>query len=364
MARSKTGIGPTNGRLGGWSFFIRQGEVIARIGTNRVSKKAPTRNRARQQSRFANLLVAWRSFSKELKGCFENKKPGANDYSGFMAANLPEARVFLTKRASGRGVCVADNFYVAMGSLQPSIQVEESGEWMLSDIAVGDKPFDLEADASSLANAIVSHSNGAFRMGDELLFVRMNQRGGWNHDDEAVHSFVYRLTLKQDYRKSLGLLFHEMGLNDGFQVVDGRLAARRKDYSLVAWIRLRHENEGVTRVTTQRLVGHNPMLPKFISEEAMLAAIESYQPRGNQFMTSEQEEVPQISISTSSNDVALGTVEGGGLFAPGAVVTLRAVAAAGARFVIWDDGCATPERTLAAMADASFKAIFVPKEQV
>ena len=359
MARTKNGA-PDKGRLGGWSYFTRQGESLVRIGTNLIpTDHLPTRAQIEQMSKMQNLINLWRCFRRELKGCFENKKPGATDYSGFLGANLPEARVFLKKGLPECQAAVVDNVYVAVGTLQPAVEVEECAEWMLSDICVGSAGLQAEDPVYDVSSSLVKYNNGAFQMGDELIFVRMRQEVNINTLQPLAETWIYRLRLDQHNRRSLEQELMGSLEGSGFEVVEGRLAVRRCEGELVAWIRLRRDSQGRTHVTTQRLVGSNPMVAKYMSREAVVAAVDSHKTQPQREGFPEALKFTQVVISASSNDIELGVAEGGGSYAPGAPVTLRAVAREGGRFLVWDDGCQEAVRQMAALQSGAFKAIFV-----
>ena len=66
----------------------------------------------------------------------------------------------------------------------------------------------------------------------------------------------------------------------------------------------------------------------------------------------------QYTLTVASNNTEWGTVNGGGTFDEGAVVTLTASAAEGYRFVRWQDGNTDNPRTVTVTANATYTATF------
>lgn len=72
--------------------------------------------------------------------------------------------------------------------------------------------------------------------------------------------------------------------------------------------------------------------------------------------------LPTFTITAESNDETMGTVEGGGTYPRGSIITLTAVPNEGYRFLRWHDGKTTPERQATVMANVTYTAYFA--EQV
>ena len=81
---------------------------------------------------------------------------------------------------------------------------------------------------------------------------------------------------------------------------------------------------------------------------------------GNATYTATFEAIPptQYTLTVVSNNTAWGTVSGGGTYNEGATATLTATAAAGYRFVSWQDGNTQNPRTVTVTANATYVATF------
>lgn len=71
-----------------------------------------------------------------------------------------------------------------------------------------------------------------------------------------------------------------------------------------------------------------------------------------------EEDTTTYLLSVSANDAAMGTVTGGGRYAPGTTVTIEATPYEGYRFVNWDDGTTSASRQVVVVSDTTFTAIF------
>lgn len=345
------------GSVGIYTYYERDGQIIARVRKNMTRHHPPTRARATQMTKFANLITAWRSMRKVLKNCFENKKPGATDYSAFMAVNLKTTQVHLPKELSEERACLADNFVVSQGNLIPCIQVWESEEYMVSDILVNNRINSKMESVGDLTTALIISNEPRFEEHDELLFIRITQVVDINNHVPRVQPILLRFTLENDYVTPLQVQFAKMNSDDGFLIVDGHLAARKKKNSLVAWIH-RRKVHGRWTVTSQQLIGTNDMLNQYLDQQAIKDAVSSYNPAPTPFLIPYQEPVPLATVDVVSGDLQLGTTEGSGSYPICKEVVLRAVPKEGCRFLCWDDGCEEAERTLKVERPLTLKAIF------
>ena len=69
-------------------------------------------------------------------------------------------------------------------------------------------------------------------------------------------------------------------------------------------------------------------------------------------------EIDQHNITVVSNNENIGTVEGGGTFDYGTLISIRAIAREGYEFVSWNDGNTDNPRAITVEQDSSFTAIF------
>ena len=184
--------------------------------------------------------------------------------------------MYLTREEGRLGAAVADNFVVSQGSLPRPVQVAREGDWMVSDIELGELPQGVDTKMVVLVPQILRASQGRLQEGDELLFVRLSQVWDKQLGIPATEGVIRRLQLVTQQPGTLSEVMAQQWGNDGFAVRGGRFCAEHREGSLVAWIIRRPRPKGRTLVTSQALVGDNPMLEQYTSEEQLTKAIESY----------------------------------------------------------------------------------------
>ena len=363
-----------HGPLAGVTYYRRNGQLIARVARNREAKPVRTSHTMAQRTKWSNLVSAWRALGPSLKGLFEQRRPGQTDYNVFMSVNLAETSVHLTEAQAKERCTVADAFYVSVGTLRHAVEVTVDEGCSRSSLAVSPLCCTEASTYGQFGAALVELNPGQLVEGDELVFLRVTQwvAPGSELPYLGVRRCAVRLTRDSDAPWVEALA--RQGADDGFLVSGDRLVCRHEDNSLVAWVIRRPSAHGPARVTTQRLVGFNALLPAYTSAEARDRAITSYDgfKPYNHFDAHAVDvpalrlemalppAAPTIAVTAQAYPAGAGVAEGTGCYREGERVTLRAVASAGHRFLSWTDGVTTAQRAVDVSVEAVYTAIFVP----
>lgn len=113
------------GRVGDTTYYVRDGEQIARQSRNNSNYgETASRSEAQQLRRvkWANLVNFYRACRFWMPKAFESVKQGQTMYNKFMQLNINEAKVALTKDMAQSGCCCPELYQVAKGSF-PLIQL-------------------------------------------------------------------------------------------------------------------------------------------------------------------------------------------------------------------------------------------------
>ena len=376
MARGKNYFGPRSGSVGNVTVYELNGQLVWRSKRRKPSTPKRTKEAMNQRTKMANVTTAWKHFEGSLKDNFELKRPGQTDYNAFVSVNLSNARVYLTKNEAEEHYCVADNFVVSQGTLKPDIEVEQADSLYLSSIAVGRLDIGPTTTIGELSKAIIDHGNGLWLSGDELLFYS-NTPSFLIGDDEEVarnqtHAYFrcVRITLNPNDNAPLPRIYSL----STFCTSEGWLAVERWGAMLCAWVHRRRDHEGRLLCTNQSLAGLNPALEHFASDEARMHAIESYglsasnHYRPNQPLPPiagpvSENDVTTVTISVSAQPPEGGSVAGGNTVPRDTILTLSASPSPGWKFRCWNDGTLTRLRSIMALADNTFTALFEPESK-
>ena len=386
MAQVEPGIIAQKGSVGEIIVYERGGKHYMRSKPGKQHNPTRTAVSMSLKCKWANLVICWRRFNGALKGNFECKRDGQTDYNAFLGINLQTTKVLLSKQEREQGMALAENFAISMGTLLPVVEVHDSGTAWQSDIAIDLPAITGDTKVNELTFSLMRCNEGLFRFGDEILFTRMEQRPAIDNRNPDVLAYSNLFIVSPYDERPLREVMHceSDGKVDGFLVHEGHLAAPKRveelhysleNYmtnsdipSLVAWTRRRKTGPKRYQVTSQSLVGANPIAAPYLTAEAMERAIRSYGPLkgpGSKSFSVEdgQIEVPlvRVTIQASAAQPATGWVDGGGQYSVGSQVVLRAMPSEGHRFLCWDDGLLTPERSLTATSDLTLRAIFAPE---
>ena len=268
-------IEQASGKLGE-NIVMRQtatGKILCK-----APKKASTPRRSEKQAytrlQMANLLANYRLYSGKLAEAFENKNPGAHDANMFVSANWGHAPVYLTRPMRIQGACVLADDLFSIGSIEPiGYALASTGS------AQGRLVTNLNLGIEITATTTVAQFSGAlmtandnWREGDQMTFFVGTQYVGVDEMPRA-NMRAQKVVLSLDDQTKLW----DVVTSEGFSTVDGYLATGMVlDEMGCAWVHSRNENSGNTKVSTQRLVVVNEVLPQYQTYAAMKAAADSY----------------------------------------------------------------------------------------
>lgn len=164
------------GRVGETTYYVSGGQQIARQSRNDSNFGESARRSEAQQSRrvmWANLVNFYKASQTWMPKAFETKKRNQSDYNKFMAVNIGNSTIALTKDESAAGACIAAPYIVSQGSL-PSIEIVQlTNQWRTS-LALGTLVIDDETTNAQLTAALEA-SNAHIRAGMQLSYVSYQQ---------------------------------------------------------------------------------------------------------------------------------------------------------------------------------------------
>lgn len=172
-----------NGRIGNTTYYVANGQQIARQSKNNSNYGAgASRSDAQQlrRVRWANLVNAYKAMSSWMPKAFESKKQNQSDYNKFMQLNINTSTVALTKDMAANGCAVWQSWQVSQGSLVPINLIADSlAIGVASDIKLSAAISGSTTIAALSADIIAN--NPAFRDGDNiaqvLFYTALDSRG-------------------------------------------------------------------------------------------------------------------------------------------------------------------------------------------
>lgn len=258
------------GSVGKYTFKRLNGQTVV---SEKVDKKAtPVRTPAQMRQRMAwdNIIAIWRSFTGNMRPSFESKPRTRSDYNEFMSANIAGNRIYLTREIALQGGAVAAPYQVTRGSL-PTIEVNFGADQVpVTNIAMGGVTIGASTTLRTFSQAILEN-NPEWNNGDQLSIFWLKQSttsGGV----PMVTTVCKEITLDQN---DDGTLLGDLVDANLLATVDGKLGMGGTVNGGVAFVHSR-KTVGKTRVSTQRIVCNNPIMPQYSSETAYDAAVTSY----------------------------------------------------------------------------------------
>lgn len=263
------------GKVGEWVFGQRCGQTT--VSQKAAKKKTPVRSMAqmRNRTRVANLYAMWRAFHGDLKPSFEVKGKTLSNFNEFLKANLSKnsMNVYLTKSMASQGACVAAPYLLSRGTLESiGVEVDRDGRVSSSIVLGNDFVIDASTTVQEFSQQVVQH-NKAFQDGDQITCFAALQRTDpvTGYPTVTMNSDAVVL----DTTDASGRKLLDVVTPVGFTARDGYLSSGAALEGGIAWIHSRKQN-GVTRVSTQYLMGDNSMLEDYVTTDAFLEAVESY----------------------------------------------------------------------------------------
>lgn len=261
------------GRVGETTYYVSGGQQIARQARNDSNFGESARRSEAQQSRrilWANLVNFYKVSSTWMPKSFETKKRNQSDYNKFMAVNIGNSSIALTKEESAAGACIAAPYIVSQGSL-PSIEIVQLTNQWRTNLAIGQLQIDEDTTNAQLTAALEA-SNAHVRAGMQLSFVSYQQ----SVDPLGTPRLIcrcYEITLN----RTSSDLVRDYLPDFCSQTVQGYLGTNTEiSVGGFAYI-LSDLMTGGLKVSTQQLVSTNSdLISQYSSSEHIAEAIESY----------------------------------------------------------------------------------------
>ncbi len=259
--------------LGKMTAYQREGKQLMRGTTPTIITNPQSAKQMYQRLKFLNLNNFYRAVAPFNRGGWENRQPGCSAFNAFMAANLNQAPVALTRQQQNAGMAIIAPYVIASGSL-PAIIVDtttRSAALGVSDILVGDLTIAPATKISALADAIVSANGGRFAYGDEIAFLCLAQYVV--NGIVRIRASRTAITLAEDSTETLA----DLDLR-GFGTHNRCLAvASAVPEGGYCWVHARRDAEGRNHVSTQNLIlVGNAILRHFTQPSLLRAAAEDF----------------------------------------------------------------------------------------
>lgn len=172
-----------NGRIGNTTYYVANGQQIARQSKNNSNYGDGASRSDAQQSRrvrWANLVNAYKAMSSWMPKAYESKKQNQSDYNKFMQLNINTSTVALTKDMAANGCAVWESWQVSQGSLVPINLIPDSlAIGVASDIKLS-AAIGADTTIAALSSDIIAN-NPAFRDGDNIaqviFYTELDSRG-------------------------------------------------------------------------------------------------------------------------------------------------------------------------------------------
>ena len=165
MATGSGIIRKVSGKVGDLVYRVQNGQQVIAAYNPHV-KNPQTTLQMQQRTKWLNVLAMYKVMKPYLKGAFENKPSGQNDYNRFMGINLQAVPVYLTRAQFVDGGAIIAPYLIAQGSL-PAITMTGNTTDIVANFT----------DAATVAEASASILSGdaRFKQGDALCFFVVAQ---------------------------------------------------------------------------------------------------------------------------------------------------------------------------------------------
>lgn len=269
------GITTTISGSAGNLTFRTHGEEQVITGRIQRMKNPKTPLQMNQRIKFPNLVSTYRAFHGLLKEGLEKGYKGTRDkelspFNRFMSMNLQSRPVYLTRRESMAGYCIAAPYQITEGTLVP-VRTGGVGMESYSDIALGAMELTDETTVAQFAKAVVGH-NRLYAYGDVIFYFSVLQ---------CVEAETGRAYVRVNrYRVVLDAADHSLLWGTvpafGFSVSGGFLAhGEPVGPGAFAWVHARQGTAGWL-VSSQRLVVANGLFEVYSGRRAQEVALRTY----------------------------------------------------------------------------------------
>ena len=263
-------------RLGGVVLYQMNGQTLARELAPQVANPRTTAQ-MRQRVKLSNLVAFYKANKVWMRNAFEDKAQRESDYNAFVAANIGNTLVALTKSEVASGAAVAAPYQITRGSIL-SIEHTLQGSTIKTNLNLGNFQIAAGTTIGQLSTAILNN-NLTLSEGMQLSLIVNVQQSGNASQQPYIVVRVYELLLNRSSTEPLTNYFPESVTTIAAGTNNYALALNTTSYAEGgATFILSHSVGGVTRVSSQRLqlFGSQSVYNAHTTAAAMEAAIDSY----------------------------------------------------------------------------------------
>lgn len=263
-------------KLGGVVLYQMNGQTLARELAPQVSNPRTTAQ-MRQRVKLSNLVAFYKANKVWMRNAFEDKAQRESDYNAFVAANIGNTLVALTKSEVASGAAVAAPYQVTRGSIL-SIEHTLQGSTIKTNLNLGNFQIAAGTTIGQLSTAILNN-NLTLSEGMQLSLVVNVQQSGNASQQPYIVVRVYEFLLNRSSSEPLTNYFPDSVQSVAAGTNNYALALNTSTYSEGgATFILSHSVGGVTRVSSQRLqmFGSQSVYNAHTTAAAMANAIDSY----------------------------------------------------------------------------------------
>lgn len=274
-----------NGRIGNTTYYVANGQQIARQAQNNSNYGESASRSESQQSRrvrWSNLVNGYKAMKSWMPKAFETKSRTQSDYNKFMQLNINSSTVALTKDMAVNGCCVWESWQVSQGSLTPIRLLPETlNIGVLSDIAIS-AAITSSTTIAGLSQDIIDN-NPTFKDGDNIaviFFINSLDDRGYPYASSVYQEFTLDTTNTALFStlevSSYITSSITTGFGSGYHLATLQPSPNPSVEVGVAWIHTRKVN-GNLQVSSQNIyIQTSIYIDQFSSDSAVQAAIESY----------------------------------------------------------------------------------------
>lgn len=271
-------------RLGGVVLYQMNGQTLARELAPQVSNPRTTAQ-MRQRVKLSNLVAFYKANKVWMRNAFEDKAQRESDYNAFVAANIGNTLVALTKSEVASGAAIAAPYQITRGSIL-SIEHTLQGSTIKTNLNLGNFQIAAGTTIGALSTAILNN-NLTLSEGMQLSLIVNVQQSGNASQQPYIVVRVYEFLLNRSSTEPLTNYFPNSVTTVAAGTGNYALALNTDTYSEGgATFILSHSVGGVTRVSSQRLqlFGSKSVYNAHTTAAAMQAAIDSYGVGGDVFL--------------------------------------------------------------------------------
>ena len=278
MARTTNQGKPLHGKSGIYTWLTdKDGNPIMRIAENKPVKTQRTEKELRHQIAFKNPAKLWSRFDNDLRPSFEKNAQDLNNFNTFMSLNSAIDPVFLTRKMTDGGACIATHAQISQGSLPNPITIADNSQrTAISDIAIGNLQLTSATTVAQFSDAVLNNNAPSrFLEQDIIGCYLVHQRIQPQTNYPVVIIQASRVCLNTHDNKPLFLVVNPL---IGFQATNGFLSFPHPTFTLGAYLQTRPDplNNTLRLATNQFLQGDNPLILQYSTPEAFTAAANTY----------------------------------------------------------------------------------------